>query len=189
MTDHLDPDAADPGLDALAAGAVDTVDTAALALLRAEHERHDPVPHGLVDRVTFAISLDHLEAEVAQLHRLTGSELVARSAGDRVDEGDVTDRAGRAQRVHSVTFTSDTVTTMVTLTPLDGDGVRVDGWAAPGAGLQVELRLDEQRHDTVADEDGRFVFERVAHGLAQLLLRPADGQTGGRPVITPALEI
>ncbi|MEO3937567.1 carboxypeptidase regulatory-like domain-containing protein [Dermatophilaceae bacterium Soc4.6] len=180
MTDHLDPYAADAALDAAAAGSIDTLDEVALTVLRAVHERRDPVPAGLVERVQFAISLDHLEAEVAQLQRTGAPELVSRSDLDRVDG---------AQKAHSVTFTSDTVTTMVTITPVDAASVRLDGWAAPGAGLRVELRLGDRSHHTTADEDGRFVFDQVEHGMAQLVLRPGDPTSGQRPVVTPALEI
>jgi len=181
MTDpRFDPFATDPALDAAAAGSVDTLDEAALTVLRSVHEQLDPMPATLVERVRFAISLDHLEAEVAQLQRTAAPELVSRSDLDQVDG---------AQRAHSVTFTSDTVTTMVTITPVDAAMVRLDGWAAPGAGLRVELRLGDSSHHATADEDGRFVFDRVGHGMAQLVLRPGDDSVGQRPVITPAIEI
>jgi len=180
MTDNLDPYAADAALDAVSAGSIDTLDDAALRGLRTLHEQRDPVPTGLVERVRFAISLDQLEAEVAQLQRSAAPELVSRSDLDQVDG---------AQKAHSVTFTSDTVTTMVTITPVDAASVRLDGWAAPGAGLQVELRVGDRSHHTTADEDGRFVFDQVEHGMAQLVLRPGDSSSGQRPVVTPALEI
>jgi hypothetical protein len=78
---------------------------------------------------------------------------------------------------------------MVTITPLPTGRVRLDGWASPGGGLEVELRVGELTHHTVADDDGRFVFEDVARGLAQFVLRPRpDGEPGNR-VITPAIEL
>ncbi|MEP6796804.1 MAG: hypothetical protein ABI890_01595, partial [Lapillicoccus sp.] len=102
----------------LTLGAIDDRDLAALAVMRSVYERGDPVPPGLVERVKFAITLDDLEAEVARLQRDSLDalpELVARS-----DE---------LLKARSVTFTSDTVTTMVTITPIDASTVRLDGWA------------------------------------------------------------
>ncbi|MEO8830641.1 carboxypeptidase regulatory-like domain-containing protein [Lapillicoccus sp.] len=163
-------------LDELELGVVDDVDGRALATLRRIYEVGDPVPPSLLDRVKFAITLDDLEAEVAMLQRESLPEL----AGARSDD---------LLRARTVTFTSDTLTTMVTITPLENDGVRLDGWAAPGAFLNVELRIGEQTRHVTADEDGRFVFEHVDHGLAQLVLRQNEAREGDHPVITPAIEI
>ena len=166
-------------LDELEHGTVDTLDELALTALRAIYEQGDPVPPGLVERVKFAITLDDLEAEVARLQRDSVPELVARSEMTSDD----------LLKVRTVTFTSDTLTTMVTITPVNGDQVRLDGWAAPGAFLDVELRVGETRHHVVADEDGRFVFDDVTRGLAQLVLRPTEGSSGEHAVITPAIEL
>jgi hypothetical protein len=176
MTD----DANHPGqleeLDRLAALPVDEGDAHLLAVMRGIYEVGDPVPPSLLDRVKFAITLDDLEAEVARLQREAVPDLVAtRSEG--------------LLKAHTVTFTSDTLTTMVTITPLPSGRVRVDGWASPGGGLDVELRVGEMTHHTVADEDGRFVVEDVERGLAQFVLRPTvEGEPGNR-VITPAIEL
>lgn len=166
-------------LDELERGVVDDLDLLALAALRAIYEQGDPVPPGLVERVKFAITLDDLEAEVARLQRDSVPELVARSELTSDD----------LLKARTVTFTSDTVTTMVTITPIAADSVRLDGWAAPGAFLQIELRVGETRHHVVADEDGRFVFDDVTRGLAQLVLRPTEGSGGEHAVITPAIEL
>ena len=175
-----EPDELDE-LDRLERGPVDEDDLAALDALRAVYEHGDPVPPHLVDRVKFAITLDDLEAEVARLQRDAVPELVARS--------EATDPVEDLLRARSVTFTSDLLTTMVTITPL-GDTVRLDGWAAPGAHLQVELRTGDTSRHVTADEDGRFVIESVPHGLAQLILRPAeDAADDQHPVVTPAIEL
>lgn len=173
MTDDR---SASPELEALASGAIDAADHQALATLRRVYELGDPVPPSLLDRVKFAITLDDLEADVARLQRESLPEL----AGARGDE---------ALRAQTVTFTSETLTTMVTITPLLGGGVRVDGWATPGAFLDVELRIGEETRHTTADEDGRFVFEQVARGLAQLVMRQNGPDAGDHPVITPAIEL
>ena len=170
---------ATPELDLLAQAPIDDLDVEALGVLRSLYERNDPVPRGLVERVKFAITLDDLEAEVARLQR------------DAVPGGlpELVSRSDELLKARSVTFTSDTVTTMVTITPVDAEAVRLDGWAAPGAHLDVELRVGDTSRHVVADEDGRFVFERVEHGLAQLILRPAEESDGGHAVITPAIEL
>lgn len=151
---------------------IDELDGHALATLRRIYETGDPVPGSLLDRVKFAITLDDLEAEVAQLQRESAQDLSAA-------------RSDSLMRARTVTFTSETLTTMVTITPLASGDVRLDGWASPGAFLRIELRLGDSTLHVTADEDGRFVFEEINHGLAQLVLR----QTGEHPVITPAIEI
>lgn len=164
-----------PRLHELENGPIDERDVAALAMLRRIYEVGDPVPPSLIDRIKFAITLDDLEAEVAQLQRESSSELVARSEDPL--------------KARTITFTSESLTTMVTITPLATGGVRLDGWAAPGGFLHVELRIGEVTRHVTADEDGRFVFEEVSHGLAQLVLRQNESGVGDHPVITPAVEI
>jgi hypothetical protein len=165
----------DPGtgrLDELAQGEIDDRDVAVLRDVARLYDALDPVPSGLVDRVKFGLTLDALHAEIAELQRT--SELAgvrSEAAGD----------------VQSVTFTSATLTTMITVTPTSADRVRVDGWIAPGGGVEVELRGRTATHRTVADADGRFVFEDIVRGLAQFILRPPTPST--RPVATPSIEI
>ena len=163
----------DPVLDALAGEPMDSTDLALLNSLRAFYDEHDPVPAGLVERVEFGLTLDALEAEVATLTQLDLASAGARST---------------PEAVRAVTFTSDSLTTMVTITPLEPGSVRVDGWATPGAGVRVELLRDDGRSETVADEDGRFVFERVPAGLAKFALH-LPAASGGATVLTPALEL
>jgi hypothetical protein len=66
--------------------------------------------------------------------------------------------------------------------------VRIDGWVAPGGGVSVELRIVDHSLHTVADADGRFVFEDVPRGMAQFVLRPPSG-VSQKPVVTPSIEI
>jgi hypothetical protein len=168
--DPLDP------LERLAEQPIDDADGRALATMRRIYEVGDPVPPSLLDRVKFAITLDDLEAEVARLQREATPELAAARSEDLL-------------KAQTVTFTSERLTTMVKITPLPTGGVRLDGWASPGALLDVELRIGDETRHVVADEDGRFVFEHVAHGLAQLVLRQNGNAEGDHPVITPAIEI
>jgi hypothetical protein len=162
-----------PSLTELAAGPVDDADVRALQQVAAIYAAIDPVPPGLVDRIAFGMTLAALHAEIAELQR--SDDLVGVRSSD-------------ATEAESITFTSSSLTTMVTVTVVSGDRVRIDGWAAPGAGFAVELRVSEEHRHTTADENGRFVFEDVPRGLAQFVLRPPDGSTQSS-VVTPAIEI
>jgi hypothetical protein len=158
-------------LDDLAAEAIDAVDERTLQRMRDLYETLDPVPAGLVDRVQFGITLEALHAEIAELQR----------------SGDLAGVRGAPSDASTITFTSSTLTTMVTITPLSPDRVRIDGWVAPGGGVSVELRLDEETLATTCDADGRFVFDEVPRGLAQFVLRsPAPDQA---PVLTPSVQL
>jgi hypothetical protein len=164
-------------VDALAEGAIDTHDELVLRQIAALYDLADPVPAGLIERLQFGITLDALEAEIAQLQRMDPQLAGARSDG--------------ATEIQTVTFTSASLTTMITITPAGPERVRIDGWAAPGAGLLIELRIVADKRHTTADADGRFVFDDVPRGLAQFLLRvpAADGTDTQPPVITPSMEI
>ncbi|GAB2571280.1 hypothetical protein Aab01nite_04780 [Paractinoplanes abujensis] len=134
--------------------------------------RLDPAPPDLDERVLFAIELDQADAEVA---RLTATAYAGSGA-----------RA--AERTRTITFEADSRTVMITVVERSDNLVRIDGWLAPGGALRVELRLPEPTgsRTVVADPAGRFVFDEVPHGLAQLLVEGADGT--GR-VVTPSLVL
>jgi hypothetical protein len=164
----------DRALFELAAAPLDQDDLALLNSLRAFYDEHDPVPDGLVERIQFELTLDALHTEVATLTQLDLSDAGARGSA--------------TESVRTITFTSESATTMVTISPLGEDFVRVDGWAAPGAGIRVELLLAEGTRETTADEDGRFVFDEVPSGLAKFALHlPAD--TGSATVVSPTIEL
>ena len=158
----------------LAAEQLDPSDFALLNTLRAHYDESDPVPDGLVERIQFHITLDALNTEVATLTQLDMAAAGARSA--------------TTEAVRTITFTSDSVTTMVTLTPLGDGTVRVDGWAAPGAGIRVEVLLPDGPRNTYADDDGRFVFEGVPSGLAKFALYVPRGEELST-VLSPAIEL
>lgn len=168
-----DRDRADE-LEGLAAGQpLDVIDYALIKQIRACHEAIDPVPAGLVERIQFELTLDALHAEVATLTQLDLS-----AAGAR----------GVTEEVRTITFTTDSLTTMVTLTPQGEDTVRVDGWAAPGGGLRVEVLLLDDARQTYADEDGRFVFDGVPRGLAKFALHVPHGDELST-VVSPTIEL
>jgi hypothetical protein len=160
-------------LDQLAAGEPDATDERALHRLAGIYDTLDPVPDGLVERIQFGITLDALHAEIAELQR----------SGDLVGV-----RAEEMTEARTVTFTSTTLTTMVTITPLSAERARIDGWVAPGGGVTVEARTGEGIATAVADADGRFVFEDLARGMVQFTVRPPEGITNP-PVLTPTIEI
>lgn len=160
-------------LDALASQPIDERDEAVLQRIANAYAAEDPVPDGLVDRLQFAITLDALHAEIAELQRMDGL---------------VGARGETAADVQSVTFSSQSLTIMITVTPIGPDVVRIDGWAADAPGVSIELKTSQDRRQTVADDDGRFVFDDVPRGMAQFLVRHSEGS--GRPsVVTPSLEI
>jgi hypothetical protein len=160
-------------LDVLAAQPIDELDVRALSKTAKLYDTADPVPAGLVDRIQFGVTLDLLHAEIAELQR----------SGDLVGA-----RTTEPASVQTVTFTSANLTTMVTITPTDGDSVRIDGWVAPGSQVEIELRLESGSRQCVADADGRFVFDDVPRGLAQFVLR-APGATEQLPVVTPSITL
>ena len=159
---------------ALAAEPLDSTDAALLNSLRAHFDEHDPVPEGLVDRIEFELTLDALHAEVATLITMDLATTHVRSAA--------------TEDVRTITFTSESMTTMVTLTPQPDGTVRVDGWAAPCAGVRIEVLLPEGARETHADFDGRFVFEDLPSGLAKFALHVPRGEEFAT-VLSPTIEL
>jgi hypothetical protein len=156
---------------------LDDVDHEILDRLAGVQARLDPPPANLDERTTFVLELTTLDGEVARLRE----DLLVGSG------------ARALQRTRTITFDADSCTIMVTIVERVDGLVRLDGWLAPAAALAVELRLAgtpdlPARSSTVtSNESGRFVFDRVPRGLAQLLVRPAD--TGAARVVTPSLVL
>ncbi len=158
----------------LAAQELDPSDHVILNSVRAYYDENDPVPDGLVSRIQFELTLDALQAEIATLTQL---DLAASGA-----------RGAATEDVRTITFTGESVTTMVTLTPQDNGTVRIDGWAAPGSRLRVEVLLTDGPRETSTDDDGRFVFEDVPTGLAKFALYVPRGDEFAT-VLTPTIEL
>ncbi len=165
-----------PHETSLAQAPLDEHDAKILGLVRELHARTDPVPAGLTERIKFELTLAALHAEIAELEHLSLAT--------------VRDDAATFTTTDSVTFTSSTLSLMVTFGPRDGDAqadtIRVDGWVT-SARATVELRVGEVSLTTSADDNGRFVIDGVPHGPARFILRPENPDD--RPVITPSIEL
>ncbi|MFL6163389.1 MAG: carboxypeptidase regulatory-like domain-containing protein [Jatrophihabitantaceae bacterium] len=159
--------------ESLANEPLDAYDGEVLTRIKQLYEQLDPVPVDLADRLQFAISLDALEVELAELQLVSGELLAA--------------RAEPTSAVKTLTFTSDSFTTTVNISSDGPDRVRIDGWIAPGGVSLVELHQGSQVRQIPADEDGRFVFTDVEHALTRFLIRPQSADA--LPVATPAVEI
>jgi hypothetical protein len=74
---------------------------------------------------------------------------------------------------------------MITVVERPDNLVRIDGWLAPAEAAQVSLRFPEPApaRTITADSTGRFVFDEVPHGLAQLMVH------GTPSVVTPSLAL
>ncbi len=153
---------------------LDDEDQAVLDRLAGIYALLDPPPADLDERVSFAIALDAVDAEVARL-----TEQLAVGSGARGSE-----------RTRTITFDADSRAVMITVTDRADGLVRIDGWLAPAAALPVELRVPEPDPPRVvtADPAGRFAFDGVPHGIAQLLVHPAADGAAPR-VVTPAFAL
>ncbi len=158
--------------DDLATEGLDDVDATVLRALRDLHSRLDPVPAGLTDDVKFALTVQALHADVAELTRVGADSALVRSV-------DYT-------RAETLTFTGGPFTAMVTVVTTGPEEARIDGWVTGGP-VRVELRERDRTTSVDVEDEGRFVLEGVRRGLVQFVLYPVDDAT--KPVITPAIEI
>jgi hypothetical protein len=145
-----------------------------LETLRLMWTERDPVPADLADRVSVRLAVADLDAELLEL--VEGRLELAGARGE--------------DRTRTVTFSSETLSVMVTVDPGVG-GARLDGWVADGGGLRVELRAATVSRDTFADEDGRFAFDGIPAGVVRLVVHPTQGAEMQlpRPVTTPGVEV
>lgn len=153
---------------------LDALDERILDDLAGVYQTLDPVPDGMLDRIKFAASMMHMEAELAQL--LSAEPALA-------------SRADTYAPVETVTFSSRHLSVMLSVSPAGTDTVRIDGWIT-GGGVQVELHLGGQVFTTATDANGRFVISDVPHGMAQFVLyRVLPDSDGEPPVLTPSIEV
>lgn len=164
-------------------GVLDADDGAVLTRLAWVVEELDPVPSDLVERSLFAITLAGLEADLMEAAYLDGPLAGVRGAAAAARADDTAPVEAK-----TITFTHDSLTVMISLSPAAGGRVRIDGWAAPASSLHVELhRPGADVVSVTSDEDGRFAFVSVDRGRASLVVRRTDG--GGGAVSTPIIEL
>jgi hypothetical protein len=156
----------------LGAEPIDATDERILAGIADILRAADPVPAGLADDVKFALTVQALHAEVAELQRVGAESALARS---------------EYTRTQTLTFSAETLSVMVTLSPIDADEVRVDGWVTGlDEAVRVELRTDTGTLEADVDDDGRFTIDPAPRGLVRFVFLPGGDV---RPVITPTVEI
>ena len=166
----------DRELAALAGEPLDDADAATVQQLRRLYVELDPVPAGLLDRVTFSLALDEMFDEVAELVRVPLDALAVR--GDDV-----------AMRTETLTFSADPLNALVTVTRVAAGSVRLDGWLTPPVACTVRLRVQEGGDvEAGANAEGRFSFEDVPEGLGQLSFA-VTGEGTTRTVVTPVFEL
>ncbi len=170
-------------VEQLAAEPLDDTDTSLLREVADLLATVDPVPRDLVQRIQFALALDEMFAEVAQITRMPVDALATRGET----------QAGT--RTESLTFSAESLSAMVTVTRATSDALRIDGWIAPPGPMTVRLRMQGGRAETTADDSGRFVFTDLPEGFAQLSFHPVepDGAPGSddaeNSVVTPLFQL
>jgi hypothetical protein len=165
---------AEGALDEAAGRPLDHTDDELLAELAQLLTDVDPVPDDLVERVKFSLALDEVFAEVAAITRMPADAMSVRG-----DTG--------GTRTEALTFSAQRLQAMVTVTRTD-DGIRLDGWVAPAGATAVRLRMQDEQRETSLDESGRFVFEGLPEGLAQLSFHPLDSEDDA-VVVTPLFQL
>lgn len=152
-----------------AAEPIDAVDEAILAQVRVFYDRRDPPPPDLDERVRFAIALEEFAPGGIEVSRVREDATV----GARVDA------------LRTVTFESERLTIMLTVTGAGRDRRAVEGWIAPPGPSTVELRVvGEPGRAAAVDADGRFAFAEVPAGLGRFAVA-VEGAT----VVTAPLRL
>jgi hypothetical protein len=149
---------------------LDDQDLALLAELRGLYDHVDPVPDGLVQQIHFALALDSFDIDV--LRPRSGGQLALATRGE--------------EQTRTITFDTERLTIMISISATGKDQVRIDGWLAPPAAHPIELRHVGGSLTTVADDQGRFVLDLVPHGTAQIVVRPGPA---GHVVATPSIVV
>jgi hypothetical protein len=176
MTDEEFPGGIGREIAEAAERPLDENDVALLAEVQRLYDEADPMPDDLIDRVQFALALDEVYAEIAYLTRMPVDALAVR--GESVT----------GTRTETLTFSAERLTAMVTVSRI-GDRLRIDGWIAPPAELEIRLRMQGERRQVIADESGRFVIEDLPEGFAQLSFHPVDTDDAEGVIVTPLFQL
>lgn len=165
-----------PGAD-LAAQPLDAGDTALLSEVATMYDDVDPVPADLVQRVKFALALDEVFDEVAQITRVP------------VDAAAVRSGLADATCTDTLTFAAAHLSAMVTVTRSGTGRVRIDGWVSPVGDRRVIVRMQGTARETRADDSGRFVVDDLREGFAQLVFHPREDEATEGLVVTPLFKL
>lgn len=165
-----------PGAD-LADQPLDAVDSSVLREVAAVYDAVDPVPADLVERVKFALALDEVYDEVAQITRVP-----ADAAGVRTD---------LAEAVHTdtLTFAAERLTAMVTVSNAGAGRFRLDGWVNPAGERRINVRMQGIDVALTADASGRFVADDLRGGFVQLVFHPLAEEDPSHLVVTPLFKL
>jgi hypothetical protein len=158
-------------------GVPDRADQALLRDVATMLDDVDPVPDDLVERVQFALALDAMYDEVAQMTRVRDDALAVRT--------DLAD----AVRTETLTFSAERLTAMVTISAAAPGLVRIDGWITPAGVRRVSLRMQGADRDVTSDESGRFVAADVREGFVQLVFHPTGADEDDGLVVTPLFKL
>lgn len=169
MTDERHLPAADRPLDAS--------DLRLLHDIALMYDEADPVPDDLVERVRFALALDEVFEEVAEMTREPADAAGVRS-----------DLAG-AVRSDTLTFSSERLTAMVTLSPVAGGRVRIDGWVSPLGRRRVDVRMQGSQQQVRTDDAGRFAVDDLRESFVQLVFHALDDDHDDELVVTPLFKL
>ncbi|MEU8356619.1 hypothetical protein AB0C27_11475 [Nonomuraea sp. NPDC048882] len=133
----------------------------------------DPVPATLVERLRFALALESADFAVLRPFEEAGLPSGVRGGEDS----------------RTITFDSEILTIMISVSARDDHAVRVDGWLAPPGEHLVELRTGGGAQHVRADDQGRFVLDVVPRGLSQLVVRQGldDPARATILAVTPSL--
>jgi hypothetical protein len=157
--------------------AIDDRDVANLHAIRDLFDHADPMPADLGERMKFALTVQALHAEVAEL--MDSALLTTRGS----------DLQAEPTPVESVTFTAANVSLMVSVGAAENpERARVDGWVTvPGA--TVDAVTAEATTSAISDANGRFVLDDLPHGPVHFVIFTDPGNKEIRPVITPTIQI
>lgn len=162
--------------------ALDDKDQRILDEVRELYARLDPCPAGLTERIKFALTVQALNAEVAELTR--GEALT----------GVRSDQAGAAPALTgTISFSTQSLTLGISASEASEGFRRIDGWVTgwpPPVLIEIhEVGADAPMQTVEADEHGRFVFESVRSGPVYFRIRRVPEDPDERPVLTPTFTL
>lgn len=142
-----------------------------LGEIAALHDALDPVPPSLTDDIRFAMTVQSLHAEVAELVSTPALAVRADDAPARTD---------------TITFSSGAVSLMVSVDS-SNDDLTLDGWVTNGGAL-IEVHVGDEVRTAQADEYGRFVLDGVTRGRTWFVVRRSQADDDP-PIVTPPVEL